>query len=145
MKTKLAFWDTSAIVPLLLPQPGFTVRARRLVRQHSQSVVWWATHIEVLSALARLRQSGDTDETGYQHGLRAWATFRAQTRVIEPREKVLALAAGLPEKYGLRALDSFQLAAALGWCQERARHRPFVCFDEKLAEAAEKAGFTVVN
>jgi len=41
-------------------------------------------------------------------------------------------------------LDSFQLAAALVWCQEKPRRRPFVTADERLAKAAEKAGFSEI-
>jgi hypothetical protein len=44
----------------------------------------------------------------------------------------------------LRALDSFQLAAALVWCKEMPRGRQFVCCDVRLAEAATKAGFDVL-
>jgi hypothetical protein len=35
------------------------------------------------------------------------------------------------------------LAAALEWCDQRPRHRPFVCFDRRLAEAAFQLGFAV--
>jgi hypothetical protein len=37
-----------------------------------------------------------------------------------------------------------QLAAALVWCNERPRRRVMVCFDERLAAAAEQAGFTLI-
>jgi len=63
--------------------------------------------------------------------------------VVEPKIRVREIAETLPQIYGLRALDSFQLAAALVWCKEKPRNRPFVCYDDKLAKAAEKAGFTV--
>jgi hypothetical protein len=50
----------------------------------------------------------------------------------------------MPEQYGLRALDSFQLAAALAWCRERPRGRSFVCGDILLAQVAAQTGFTIV-
>jgi hypothetical protein len=31
------------------------------------------------------------------------------------------------------------------WCEEKLCHRPFVCFDARLAGAAEKAGFLAVT
>ncbi|MGH9968895.1 MAG: hypothetical protein ACREBG_14000 [Pyrinomonadaceae bacterium] len=46
--------------------------------------------------------------------------------------------------YGLRALDSYHLAAALVWCKEQPRGRLFVCCDVRLAEVATKAGVDVL-
>jgi predicted nucleic acid-binding protein len=60
-----------------------------------------------------------------------------------PSEKVRTMAEALPDEYGVRAADALQLAAALVWCRERPRRRPFVCFDERLANAAAKVGFAV--
>ena len=64
---------------------------------------------------------------------------------MQATERVLSIAVELPEKFGLRALDSFQLAAALEWCSERPRNRPFVCADKRLGNAADEAGFDVVS
>jgi hypothetical protein len=56
---------------------------------------------------------------------------------------VRELASGLPNAYRLRALDSFQLAAALVWCQEKPHNRPFITADIDLSKAATRAGFSV--
>jgi hypothetical protein len=61
-----------------------------------------------------------------------------------PGSKVRDLAETLPDVYGLRAMDSLQLAAGLIWCFEKPSGRLFICGDSKLREAAEKAGFTVI-
>jgi len=50
----------------------------------------------------------------------------------------------LPEKFGLRSLDAFQLASALVWCRERPRNRPFVTADGRLGGAAESVGFELI-
>jgi len=63
---------------------------------------------------------------------------------VLPSDRVRGIAETLPEQYGLSALDSFQLAAALLWCKEQPRGRFFVCCDARLAEAATKAGFDVL-
>lgn len=44
----------------------------------------------------------------------------------------------------LRAADAVQLAAALVWCRERPRNRPFVCFDRGLAASGTVLGFRVI-
>ena len=48
----LAFWDSSALVPLCVRQ-GITPRAIALYKSY-EAVVWWATPVEIASALARL-------------------------------------------------------------------------------------------
>ena len=47
-----AFWDTSALVPLCVRQ-GITPQAIALYKLHDL-VIWWATPVEIASALARL-------------------------------------------------------------------------------------------
>ncbi len=62
---------------------------------------------------------------------------------VLPSDRVREIMETLPDHYGLRALDSFQLAAALVWCKEQPRGRLFVCCDPRLA-AATKAGFAAL-
>ena len=62
---------------------------------------------------------------------------------ILPTQAVRAIAESLPDDNGVRTGDAWQLAAALVWCSERPRGRPFVCLDERLAKAASDVGFTV--
>lgn len=49
---KSAFWDTSALVPLCTVQKG-DAAARQLAKRYTLTV-WWATPVEMQSALARL-------------------------------------------------------------------------------------------
>lgn len=69
---------------------------------------------------------------------------RAAWSEILPSERVRELAEELPGQYGLRALDSFQLAAALVWCKEHPRGRLFVCCDVRLSSVATQVGFVVL-
>ena len=52
-------------------------------------------------------------------------------------EAVRAIAEWLPEDYGARARDAWQLAAVLVWCSERTRGRPFCV----LRQAPRGGGF----
>ena len=83
------------------------------------------------------------DDEGFLHARRTWHTLQQSTREIQPQQRVREMAEGIPHAYGLRALDAFQLAAALESCSEKPRHRAFVTFDLKLGNAARKAGFSV--
>ena len=64
---------------------------------------------------------------------------------VTPTERVRELAEKLPAQYRLRSADAFQLAAALTWSNEKARNRPFISFDARLAESAREAGFEVIS
>ena len=138
----MAFWDASAIVPLCCSRAG-TTRGRRLLRELGSMVVWWGTPIEVRSAFARLVRDGALTAAERGRAIRLLEQLRPSWDEIEPSERVRALAQELPERHGLRAADALQLAAALVWCRDSPSRRPFVCFDERLARAADEAGFTV--
>src|ERR1043165_1251318 len=145
MKTSVAFWDTSVLVPLCCSQSALTLLSRRFARQFPRKVVWWGTTVEVYSALQRLHREEELNDQQLLKAQRKWETLNDTLLIVEPKERVRDLAVTFPRLYGLRALDSFQLAAALVWCKEKPRHRPFVCFDIRLAETAEKAGFLAVT
>jgi uncharacterized protein with PIN domain len=49
------FWDTSALVPLLVAERE-TARAERWLREDAGVIVWALTRVEPLSALARRRR-----------------------------------------------------------------------------------------
>jgi predicted nucleic acid-binding protein len=139
-----AFWDSSALVPALVRQTGST-RARQLLRIHSKPVVCWLTLVELNSALARLVREGVLKPAGRDVALRQIATLEAVWVEVSPTIEVRTLAAELPYKYNLRAADAFQLASALVWCGGRPRGRAFITLDERLAEAAQSAGFKALS
>lgn len=69
--------------------------------------------------------------------------FHSLAYIVRPDDDILDLAALSTTKHNIRALDAFQLAAALAWCKEKPRNRPFVCSDKRLADAASGVGFDV--
>lgn len=140
----MAFWDASAVVPLCFHQPA-TGALGRLMQKHGRLVVWWGTPVEVRGAFSRLVREGVMTEGGHQLALARLALLRRTWAEVTPTEKVRSLAEVLPGQYGIRAADSFQLAAAMVWCKERPRKRPFVCFDQRLTDAAERVGFAVIT
>ena len=54
-----AFWDSSVVVALCVRQ-GLTQVVRSLYKTY-EIVVWWATPVEIASALARLMRMGQLD------------------------------------------------------------------------------------
>jgi predicted nucleic acid-binding protein len=138
----MAFWDASAIVPLCCSQAA-TAHSRKLLRDVGKMVVWWGTPVEARSALARLTRDGALTDAERLRAVKLLDQLRFSWDEIQPSEQVRVLATELPDRYGLRALDAIQLAAALVWCRERPNRRPFVCFDDRLSRAAADAGFSV--
>jgi hypothetical protein len=95
------------------------------------------------SAFARLVRDGELTSVQRESAVRLLDQLRYSWDEILPAEAVRVIAESLPDDYGLRAGDAWQLAAALVWCRERPRHRPFVCLDKRLAKAASDMSFTV--
>ena len=144
MKDKQAFWDASAIVPLCLHEDASS-RARQIMRKHPQLVVWWGTLAEARSAFARANRKGILSVRDKEQAIRHLKNLNNVWRVIDPDQKLLNLAVQLLDDYPLRTGDALQLAAALRWCREKPRRKTFVCFDDRLAEAAKAVGFTIIT
>jgi hypothetical protein len=138
----MRFWDSSAIFPLLLDEPG-SAGVEELYGDDPEQAVWCLTEVEVVSALARrIRQRMPSEDAGK-------ARERLQT-LVERWEEVSALqsvrtrALRLLETHSLRAADALQLAAALIFCDEQTEGLPFVCLDDRLSDAARKERFPVL-
>jgi hypothetical protein len=141
VKRTAAFWDSSALIPLCIQEQNSS-QARAFVKQFTP-VVWWATSVEIHSAVARLYRSGDLSPATRQAALNRLVTLSQGWREVLPSDKVRDLAQDLLFLYSLRAADSLQLAAAMIWCQRRPTHRRFLSGDARLCEAASQSGFAV--
>jgi predicted nucleic acid-binding protein len=135
----LAFWDPSALVPLCVGQ-STTPRAIALYKTY-EAVVWWATPVEIASALARLVRMQQLDVTDCAKARQLAALLADAWFVIQPSDALRAKATQLVDRYDLRAADAMQLAAALEWCQDVPQSRVFLTADQKLRDAAVLAGF----
>ena len=56
----MRFWDSSALVPLLVSEASTPAVAREL-EDDADVIAWWVTEIECASALARLEREGALD------------------------------------------------------------------------------------
>jgi len=137
------FWDASALVPLCVPMDN-PQHSRRLLHQHAP-VVWWASNTEIQSALARLKRENALSDPRYSAALERLSILRKGWREIQPTERLRDIAGSRLELHELRASDALQLAAALVWCNEKPKNRPFLCRDARLRQAARREGFHVVE
>ncbi len=134
-----AFWDTSALVPLCISQAA-TPRAVAH-RKNYGSAVWWATPVEIAAAFARLVRMKDINTAGLKKAQEAAEKLALEWIVIVPSESIRKRAVEATAKYDLRAADALQLAAALEWCDDQPLGKTFLTADQRLRDAALRAGF----
>lgn len=139
LELPLAFWDTSALVPLCAHQ-GITPRAFALYRSYGV-VVWWATPVEIASALRRLVRMKQLTPDAWTVSCRLALELAGSWRVIQPSDSLRATAAQFVDRYDLKAADALQLAAAMEWCENVPQGKVFLAADQKLREAAVLSGF----
>jgi uncharacterized protein len=138
----MRFWDSSAVIPLLV-QEEQTSRRQAQLRDDPRMTVWWACRLECSSALNRLLRDGGLDEEGLARALGALEILTDGWYEVLPTSELRARAMRLLRVHPLRAADSQQLAAALIATLENPSTLPFLTDDERLREAAQKEGFTV--
>ena len=138
----MRFWDSSAVVPLLLEESG---REPLLAVFESDPVmiVWWGTSVEIASALSRRECDGGLtlpEATAAIDRLRALE--RAWHEVV-PTDTLRGRARRLVRVRPLRAADSLQLAAALNVAGDDPASLGFVSLDRRLVDAARREGLEV--
>ena len=134
-----AFWDASALVPLCVHQ-NITPSVVSLYRSY-QAVVWWATPVEIASALARLLRTREIDSGEWAKARHVAVALADERTVVQPSNALRSNAAQLVDRCDLKAADAMQLAAALEWCESIPEDRVFLTSDHKLREAATLSGF----
>ena len=137
----MSFWDSSAIVPLCLNESR-SQSARIHWRRFRERYIWRETPVEIASAFARRTRERVLDDANRIKAEYRLKIVEAEWNTIEPSARMIDLARTFPAIYGLRALDSLQLAAALLWCKEFPKDKDFISADAKLLEAAKSIGFT---
>jgi hypothetical protein len=137
----VAFWDSSALIPLCVSQPQ-TATARLLYESY-RIVTWRGTQVEIMSGLTRLDRTGEITHDRFLIGKQIAKEIMRDWISVDSIESIAGSACLLLELYPLRAADALQLAAALAWCEGRPRGNVFLTFDKRLGEAAKLAGFTL--
>jgi len=136
------FWDSSALVPVIVPESRSAELTTALVGD-KELTIWWATPLECQSAIQRRHRDtplGGPTLTSATARLRA-IVEHADT--VAPTDDLRRRAARLLAGHPLRAADALQLAAALIWCEEQPHNEVFVSLDDRLREAARKEGFDI--
>lgn len=140
----MRFWDSSAIVPLLVAEPA-TAGVRALYLEDHAVAVWWMTPVECASALARLERDGALRAQAAAESFRRLDALTPSWIEIEPAAEIREVARRLLRSHPLRTGDALQLAAAYLAAERRPATLELVTLDDRLAEAADREGFVVVQ
>lgn len=135
----MLYLDTSTLTRLYVTETE-SEGVRSLVAEHENrlftSVV---TYAEVLSVLARCLREKRLSTRRYQAHKRSLKADWNGLHIVDLATQVLAPAERLIERHALRGFDAIQLCSTL-WTG-----RPlFSSFDQRLREAAEAEGLTVI-
>lgn len=138
------FWDASAVVPLLSAEPATPV-VREVFRNDADMLVWWGTGLECVSAISRCEREGLFSAERAREALARLDALAASWIEVEPGEQVRSIARRLLRVHPLRAADALQLGAAVVAAESRPRSLSLLSLDERLAEAARREGFAVLD
>ena len=139
----MKFWDSSALVPLLVHEPA-TEPVTELFKADAAMIVAWTTPVECASAIARAEHDGQLKPAIAAEAFARLDDAASVWREVEPASEVRDIARRLLRVHRLRAADAIQLASATLAAERRPSTLAFITLDERLEMAASREGFTVI-
>lgn len=139
----MKYWDSSALVPLLVAEPA-TPHRESVLREDAGVVTWWGSLVECASALHRLERERRLWGSDFLRSMGRLEVLANAWREVEPSGRVRRRARRLLGVHPLRSADALQLAAALVVADDDPRSLSFVSGDARLAQAARREGFAVL-
>ncbi len=138
------FWDSSALVPLLIEEAQ-SAAMNRLLEADNEIAVWWGTPTECWSVLARREREAGWPPATTDEALKNLERIMERAHEVLPTAAVRAASRRLLFTHELRAADSLQLAAAIVLAGSEVAALGFVTLDDALARAARKEGCKVAG
>lgn len=140
----MKFWDSSALVPLLVREES-TTSLQALHRADPQLLVWWGSEVECSSALARREREGSLSREASAEAFDRLQVLSRDWHEIQPVTEVREIAVRFVRVHDLRAADALQLAAAFVAAEGRPTTLEIVSLDGRLVDAARLEGFAMVD
>jgi predicted nucleic acid-binding protein len=135
----IAYFDTSAVIPLLVDETG-TELCSRLWNESTRVVSVRLVHPEARAALAQARRLGRITRSQLAEAVAELDSLVDQIDIIELGADIARSAGDLAEQHGLGGYDSVHLAAALAVADDEL---VLLTGDTELATAAVSAGIAV--
>lgn len=140
----MRFWDSSAVVPLLVAEPT-TEAIDGVYAEDPVMLVWWASEVECASALSRLERDGALNAAATATALARLDELKGSWHEIQPVESVRRTARRLMRSCPLRAADALQVAAAVVAAEGNPASLEVVTLDSRLHDASRREGFVVID
>ncbi|HNA80246.1 MAG TPA: type II toxin-antitoxin system VapC family toxin [Turneriella sp.] len=140
----MIFWDSSAVVPLIVREAS-SEKLLQIYQSDPEMLVWWATELECVSAICRRERDANV------HAGHASSAFGRLKRLaetwheVQAGDRVKATARRLLRTHNLRTADALQLAAAVTISQGDSSRITFLTLDDRLRVAAEREGLAIVD
>jgi predicted nucleic acid-binding protein len=138
------FWDSSAVVPLVVAEDS-TRALQAMALKDPVMLVWWSSQIECASAIARLERDGALGSRGAALAFDRLRQLADGWHEIDPSDAVREAAVRFLRVHPLRAAEALQLAAAFVAAAGRPSSLAVITLDERLESAARKEGFAVIE
>lgn len=140
----MRFWDSSALVPLLVEEQS-TERISQIFQEGEEMIVWWGTPVECASALSRVEREGYLTAHDSTISFKRLDALAASWIQIEPVDEIREIARRFLRVHPLRSADALQLAAAFVASEKRPDTLEVVTLDERLFLVAEREGFMTIT
>jgi hypothetical protein len=108
-------------------------------------LVWWATEVECASAIARLEREGALDPPAVIEAFDRLKRLAGGWHEVDPSDAVREAAVRFLRVHPFRAADALQLAAGFVAAERRPSSLEVITLDDRLATAARKEGFTLID
>jgi len=129
---------------MIVAEPA-TRGVQRLAESDPAMLVWWGTEVECASAIARLEREGLLAELAVTQALDRLKRLAAGWHEVDPGDALREAAVRFLRVHPLRAADALQLAAAFIAAERRPSSLELVTLDDRLAAAARREGFAVID
>lgn len=140
----MRYWDASALVPLIVSEPGSAL-VRSWLAEDSSIVTWAWTRTEITGAIERRTREGLLSRAQRREVLKRLNAFADSWNEVTEMLAVRSRANALLARHPLRAADAGQLGAALLVNEQLPGALSFLSLDHRLTSAAEREGLQVVE
>jgi len=132
----IAYFDTSAIVPLIVDEPSSPM-CMRLWNEATRAVSVRLMHAEARAALAQAQRMARLSQDQLARAVDQLDLLSGQMSFIEVTQGLVSTAGELAEAHQLRGYDAVHLAAARAMSDDDA---VLISGDRRLIEAANREG-----
>jgi predicted nucleic acid-binding protein len=131
----ILFCDTSALIKLLISEPGSDRMLQASLEAEALAVcrLTWA---EAMAGLARRQRERPEDAEALEQARQQLILCWEHCTIVEVTQRLVETAGRFADGFALRGYDSVQLAAAHELDRSSGQPVTFACFDRRLRQAA---------